>query len=117
MKKVISLLTVALLVTLLLSVTALAHGHGGSYAGQVAATRYAVCTVEDCNTTYAHQHDGTWYCGHTLNDGHEYHEVCGVSGCTLTYAHEHDGEYCFPHTANDGHTYHWYGHDHGDRHH
>jgi hypothetical protein len=116
MKKLVTVLTVALFVTILIPVTAFAHGHSGTRrATSNIATRYAVCTVDDCNLTYSHQHDETWYCGHTLNDGHEYHEICSVISCTLTAVHEHDGVLCFPHAVNDGHSYHLSGH--GGRHH
>lgn len=82
-----------------LPTAALAHGHHG------AATRqsYALCNVDQCNTTGLHLHDGTYYCGHTLDDGHTYHQACTVAGCTEICAHEHNGVPCLPQAGGGGH--------------
>lgn len=114
MKKFILLLATVLLVTMLFPASALAHGHGRSTGTRA---NYAPCNVEDCNITYAHRHDGTWYCGHSLNDGHDHHQVCSVQGCTYTTVHKHDGVACFPHAAGDGHSHHASSHKRGGRHH
>jgi hypothetical protein len=80
MKKLTRFLVVALLAIMLLPVHALAHGHGGCGAGTVTGTRYPVCTVEECDITYSHQHGETWYCGHTWNDGHTHASGLGHGG-------------------------------------
>ena len=66
---------------------------GGCHRRQVS---YALCEVEDCHTVGVHEHDDTYYCGHFIGDGHDYHEACSVEGCTLTCEHEHDGVICLP---------------------
>lgn len=75
------------------SVQVWAHGHGGCHRRQPA---YELCEVEDCHIVGVHEHDGTYYCGHFIGDGHDYHEACSVEGCTLTCEHEHDGVICLP---------------------
>ena len=87
------------------SMTALAHGHGrGHHRAKV--TTYSQCNVDGCNVTSVHLHDGVYCYGHSLGDGHDYHEVCDVEGCTESTEHEHDGVSCLPHSSNDGHSYH-----------
>lgn len=113
MKKLVSLLAAVLLVTTIFPVSAFAHGHCGS--GNTGAG-YPLCSVKDCDKTDSHRHSGTWYSGHSISDGHTYHEVCSVSGCTLTTSHEHDGVTCWPHSTNDGHSYHASGHKSGGGH-
>lgn len=80
---------------------AMAHGCHGGYSR---SNSYPVCNVENCSIGYTHLHDGAYYCGHSLNDGHDYHQLCTVEGCTDTTAHYHD-EVCYMgHYANDGHS-------------
>lgn len=114
MKKVILALVVILAVGQS-SMTVMAHGHGGyrsyrnyNYQNNVAAptVTYALCNVADCNVMGLHDHDGTYYCGHYMGDGHDYHQLCSVQGCTMTGVHDHDGVACMPHSAGDGHSYH-----------
>lgn len=106
MKKRLSifLLMVALLVPLT-SITGSASGHhrGGRYRSNAS---YAVCNVDSCNIGGNHRHNGTYYRGHTLGDGHDYHELCGVENCTYSGVHSHDGNYYFAHHTGDGHNYH-----------
>lgn len=70
-----------------------------------AATYYPTCTVANCNKLTSHKHNGTWYCGHTVNDGHSYHNVCTVSGCTKTKNHRHNGSSYMGHHNGDGHSH------------
>ena len=96
-----------------MSMTAMAHGHGrGHHRTRVV---YSQCNVDGCNVTAVHEHDGVYCYGHTLWDGHDYHQVCDVEGCTEVTEHEHDGVYCLPHCSNDGHSYHDSGHCGGHR--
>lgn len=69
MKKLVSIIAVVLLLSMF-SVPALAHGHGGNRSSD---RTYPVCNVENCDIEKTHQHDGTWYCGHTADDGHDHH--------------------------------------------
>lgn len=70
-----------------------------------AATTYPICTVDGCNKTANHKHSGITYCGHSLNDGHDYHKLCNVSGCTKTSTHYHNGTCYMGHHTNDGHSH------------
>lgn len=70
------------------------------------AQAYALCNVEGCHDTQTHSHQGKLYAGHSLEDGHAYHQTCTVRRCTQTTAHVHDGVTCLPHSAGDGHGYH-----------
>lgn len=79
-------------------------------------TKLPHCTVEDCNTMKTHWHDGVRYCGHSLDDGCEWHVACDVDGCNLTYAHEHDGVICMGHCSTDGHDWHTVTSHHSSRH-
>lgn len=72
----------------LLTVPAMAHGHHGHRAQTVS---YPQCPVTDCQRTSRHSHDGTTYCGHTLNDGHTHHTACSVEGCSRLGTHTHRG--------------------------
>ncbi len=93
-KTVLALTLAGALIVGQAGVVAFAHGHrGGCGRRQVA---YELCGVEDCNVTCLHKHDGVYYCGHFIGDGHDYHEECNVDGCLLTGEHEHDGVVCLP---------------------
>lgn len=85
------------------SMTAMAHGHGGGHH-RSKVTVYSQCNVDECNAAKIHLHDGVYYCGHSLGDGHDYHIVCDVAGCKETAEHEHDDVICLPHSSNDGHS-------------
>lgn len=54
-----------------MSTTAFAHGHGGRHHGN--SRSYSICSVEDCNLTYNHSHNGTTYAGHHNEDGHDHY--------------------------------------------
>lgn len=103
MKKTISIFAVVGLMLAIMPITALAHGHGGS---SLTTVKYSLCSVENCNTAGTHAHNGTYYYGHYVGDGHDYHQICSVKGCTETINHQHDGVTCFPHANGDGHSYH-----------
>jgi hypothetical protein len=104
MKKMITALaTVA--ITLALPIAAFAHGHGGT-TQTAAATKYAVCQIEDCALGYTHEHDGASCLPHNASDGHDYHDVCDVKGCAKTTVHTHGDTVCTPHALSDGHGYH-----------
>ncbi|MDE6874542.1 MAG: hypothetical protein K2P87_08795 [Lachnospiraceae bacterium] len=94
-KKAILALTLAgALIAGQAAVAAMAHGHRGGCGRRQAS--YELCGVEDCHVTSLHEHDGMYYCGHYIGDGHDYHEACDVDGCWLTGEHEHDGVICLP---------------------
>lgn len=95
-KVVLALALTAALAAGTSSVDAWAHG-GGHHRTR---TTYELCDVEDCNIVGLHKHDGTYYCGHFIGDGHDYHEVCTVEGCLLVEEHEHDGVICLPCAEN-----------------
>ncbi|WWR15143.1 hypothetical protein V1224_11710 [Lachnospiraceae bacterium JLR.KK008] len=83
------------------------HGHGCGYYRTQAAPAYARCEVEGCSIAGIHEHDGVYYCAHTVGDGH-CHAVCNVAGCTEITEHVHDGYVCLPHSAYEGCcAYHW----------
>lgn len=87
-----------------------------------AATSYAVCNVDNCNKTGNHRHSNTWYQGHYLNDGHDYHQVCSVNNCGRTGTHRHSGTSYMGHHSGDGHGHYSNGtqsgrHHGGGRHH
>lgn len=77
------------------------HGHGGGHHRVQAVPVYAQCEVEGCCVAGVHDHDGVYYCGHTVGDGHV-HAVCNVAGCTAVVEHEHDGYICLPHSQYGG---------------
>lgn len=94
-KALISALAAACALSLLIP-AAFAHGcHGGSRRTQPA--QCGLCTVEGCELTGRHTHDGVTCCGYDHAGG-----VCGgaclplctVEGCTLTGRHTHDGVTC-----------------------
>lgn len=118
MKKLIVSLAATTLLLVALPMAVFAHGHGSSFRGD----DYSICTVDSCNLASIHKHENTYYAGHHLNDGHEYHEVCSMQGCTKTAAHNHGGNTYFGHHNEDGHSYHdngrhSRGHQGGGRHH
>lgn len=112
-KRIFATLMVAVLALTLLPTTAFAHGHSGSSKG----TSYALCSTTGCNTAGIHKHGNTYYAGHSLGDGHDYHQACTVQDCTKTNNHDHDGVTCFPHSNADGHSYHSSEHGGKGRHH
>ena len=92
MKKIFSIFAIAFIITSMMTTTAFAHGGHGRGNGQaVQQTGYALCTVDDCEIAYSHQHATNWYCGQAGLSGD--YEVCKVAGCTAIGLHEHDGEY------------------------
>lgn len=100
-KLAVSLLACALLFT------------GGSAISAAAAsqtTELPYCTIEDCNVMKNHWHDGFYYCGHSLDDGCDYHVACDVEGCNRTREHTHDGVTYLGHCNTDGHSWHSTGH-------
>lgn len=102
MKKTISILAAAALILAAMPMKAYGRCHGG----RIAAANYSLCSTEDCDTAGLHKHDGTYYCGHYIGDGHDYHQICSVQDCTKSVNHQHDGVTCFPHANGDGHSYH-----------
>lgn len=113
-KRIMTSLLVMALMAVIFSTTAFAAGHHGSTTTN--RVSYSVCTVEGCNLTYNHSHNGKYYYGHTLSDGHTYHQLCTVEDCTLTATHTHDGSTYFGHHLEDGHEYHVDWHYTGDGH-
>lgn len=109
-KKVVSIALACAVVAGVGSTTVYAHCRRG-------VTNYSLCTVEDCNTLGNHWHDGVCYSGHTLNDGHDYHQVCSVANCTLTTTHVHNGVTYMGHHTEDGHAGGCYGYGYGGGHH
>lgn len=101
-KNIIAALATVILMTGLMPVAVFAHGHNGSNT----AAQYSPCNVENCNTVGNHKHNGTTYTGHTMNDGHDYHQLCNVDSCTKTGSHKHNGTICLPHTNGNSHTNH-----------
>ncbi len=129
-KAVMGLALAAVLVVGQAAISAEAHGHGGCRGVRTSSYRYdqcdvagcynagvhqhdgtyycghsysyELCEVEDCHIVGVHQHDETYYCGHYIGDGHDYHEVCDVAGCWLTEEHEHNGYTCLPNGCCDG---------------
>lgn len=115
MKKAVLVFAGVLVLGQTVSMTAMAHGHGRGHHGTRTAVVYSQCNVDGCNVTTVHEHDGEYCYGHTLWDGHDYHQVCDVEGCTEWREHEHDGVCWLPHSSNDGHSYHHSGHCGGHR--
>lgn len=66
-KKIAGIIVVGALLTM--STTAFAHGHGGRHHSRTNRT-YSVCSVDGCDLTYNHSHNGTVYAGHHNGDGH-----------------------------------------------
>lgn len=65
-KKIIAVITLSMI--LATSTTAFAHGHGGRHHSK--SRSYSVCSVDGCDLTYNHSHNGTTYAGHHNEDGH-----------------------------------------------
>ena len=108
MKKFTAIITAVALVSIASPMETFARGHGSA--------RYSLCSTENCNIIGTHKHGYSYYTGHYLDDGHEYHEVCLVQYCNRTTTHIHDGNTYFGHHNEDGHTYH-NKHRNGGRHH
>lgn len=109
MKKLVPALALVVLAVMLFPTQVFAHGHGHGGGGggrNGTASERTLCSVEDCHISYTHLHGDTYYWGHSLNDGHDYHSLCEVDGCIRTTVHEHDDVTCFPHYYGDGHDYH-----------
>jgi hypothetical protein len=107
MKKLVSAIGLSLALTAALPLTALAHGHGGA-----AKPTITLCSVTDCHIVANHYHDSVLCAGHSIGDGHDYHQICTVKNCTKTSSHDHKGVTCLPHTVGDGHSYHKSGNHH-----
>ena len=84
-KKLLAACALCVVLACLLTVPAMAHGHGSH--GHTAA--YPQCPVEDCQLTYRHSHDGVTYCAHARDDGHSQHVSCDQAGCTSLGSHSH----------------------------
>lgn len=72
-KKIAGIVTLSML--LAMSTTAFAHGHGGGHHSRrttATTTSYALCSVDGCNLTYNHNHNGVTYAGHHNEDGHNH---------------------------------------------
>lgn len=96
-KKFCVLLVLVLVCVSMTGITASAHGRrGGTRYNNSRSYSYPQCPVDDCNLTYTHLHNNTYYCGHSLYDGHDHHQICAENGCTYVGVHNHDGEYFFP---------------------
>lgn len=95
MKKWMSTGLVCALCAVLLTVTALAcgHGHGRGASGQI-----GVCPYDSCTTGGRHTHGGVTYCGYAHESGYcdgNCHALCAVEDCTVVGRHTHDGvTYC-----------------------
>lgn len=87
-KKIMSVVAASCLMVSLCAMPAMAHhGNGHHRSSQIT---YTVCNVEGCSLTYNHIHNGQYCYGHSLNDGHDYHEACTIAGCTETGVHYHN---------------------------
>jgi hypothetical protein len=104
MKKLVFATILSLALLTALPMTAFAHGHGNA-ASTVNRTG-GPCAVTNCNIVGNHYHDGVPGAGHSIGDGHDYHQVCTVKNCAKTGSHTHDGVECLPHTNGDGRGYH-----------
>lgn len=98
MKKTIAALALFAVMLTAMPLTVFAHGH--SHGTDSSAACNSLCSVENCNETWNHQHDGVTYSGHYIGDGHDYHQACTTEGCTRTGCHEHNGTVCLPHSGN-----------------
>lgn len=94
MKKTIAALALSAVMLTAMPLTVFAHGH--SHGTDSSAACNSLCSVENCNETGNHQHDGVTYSGHYIGDGHDYHQACTTEGCTRTGCHEHNGTVCLP---------------------
>lgn len=95
-KKIIATAAACVLMFSLSTISAMAGA--GHHSRTVS---YPICPVEDCEIAMTHQHDQNTYCGHSLNDGHDFHRSCSQTDCTSSEVHEHDGHYYFGHCADD----------------
>ena len=99
LKKLFAAGTTGLLVLLLLTATALAHG------GHHRTVRTCqLCTVEGCEIAGRHTHNGVTYCGYDHAAGFcdgTCAALCSVEGCTIAGRHTHSGAaYCgYDHAA------------------
>lgn len=99
-KKAAAALAMSAIMLTAMPLTVFAHGHG-HHGGNVSSVPvYSLCSVENCNTTGNHHHDGITYTGHYIGDGHDYHQACTVEGCVESGCHDHDGAVCLPHNGN-----------------
>lgn len=80
MKKTIAALALSAVMLTAMPLTVFAHGH--SHGTDSSAACNSLCSVENCNETGNHQHDGVTYSGHYIGDGHDYHQACTTEGCT-----------------------------------
>ena len=62
-KKLLMTGAVCAMLVAVMAVPASAHG-GRHHSGARTAASYAVCTVEGCDQTGRHDHDGVTYCGY-----------------------------------------------------
>jgi hypothetical protein len=113
MKKLVFATVLSLALLMALPMTALAHGHGSVVT--TANRTVALCAAENCNIVGNHYHDGVLSAGHSVGDGHDYHQICTVKNCAKTGNHTHSGVECLPHTSGDGHGYHRAMHSEGHR--
>ena len=93
MKKILSIIAVAILMVSTLTMTASAHGkHGnGNHNSQ---PQNVSCNVTGCDKTGYHQHNnGHWDSRHS--EFTNYTSVCPVDDCTKLGLHEHDGKYYY----------------------
>jgi hypothetical protein len=104
MKKLVFATVLSLALLMALPTAAFAHGHGS--AATTANRTAALCAVPDCNVVGDHYHDGVLSVGHSIGDGHDYHQICTVKNCSKTGSHTHNGVECLPHASGDGHGYH-----------
>jgi hypothetical protein len=51
---------------------------------------HVLCAVAGCTVATDHRHDGIFYHGHYVGDGHAYH-TCGANGCGINARHSHGG--------------------------
>ncbi len=84
------------LAAVLLASTSLACGwHHRRVSSEV---RYALCSVEGCETVGRHTHDGITYCGYAHASGFcdgTCAALCSAEDCQITGRHTHDGvTYC-----------------------
>lgn len=102
MKKLLATGVACALCAVLLTIPALAHGHGhGRHGGRGSSGQITVCPFDDCTTGGRHTHDGVTYCGYGHENGYcngSCYALCSVEGCTVTGRHYHNGvTYCGNH--------------------
>lgn len=102
-RKIIAVMSLSLLLASLFGTSVMAcgghHGRGRARANDIT---YSACNIEGCSEYTNHMHDGYYYYGHNLEDGHDYHQFCNVEGCTLTDNHRHDGACYFGQSSCTG---------------